>query len=96
MTAKEAYITVYKNRSLIGNVEIESIIANSYIYSYYYAQNILKGRFELGEFAISNYMLYLYYYLTVVPNTFSIDLVSKILVSKYKADFIWWYFRALT
>lgn len=48
--------------SLKGNIQQEKIIATSDIYSYAYALNILKGRFELGEKVIAESTFYSYMY----------------------------------
>lgn len=89
-----AYNTIASNRSLIGNVELESVIASDYIRSYYYALNVLKGRFELGEAAISQSRMYLCRYLMNVPGTNRIELVSILLKTIYRKEYINWYFRS--
>jgi hypothetical protein len=93
MNARQAYNTIYDDRSLKGNVALENIIATDYIYSYYYALYVIEGPFRLGEDIIASDTFQLFHYLTMIPNTFSIALASKLLESERRVEFIWWYLR---
>lgn len=94
MTAYQAFLSICNNASLIGNYELESILATDTHYSYLYAYEIIKNRFQVGEYAISQCMTHIYYYLTTVPNTNSIEFVLEVLSSRYRDDYIEWYFRS--
>lgn len=53
LTPPFAYAKVFKDRSLIGNTDIEDAISKDGAYSHRYANSILKGRFKKGEPAIA-------------------------------------------
>lgn len=94
MTAYQAFLSICNDASLIGNANLESIIATDTHYSYLYADEIIKRRFKLGEDAISKCPTHMYFYLTTVPNTYSRKLVSLILASRHRDNYIKWYFRS--
>jgi len=60
MTPKEAYLKCYNENRII--LELESIIALDSEWSYYYARNIIYGRWEEGEKSISTDSKHSYYY----------------------------------
>lgn len=93
MIPKEAYVLIKNDRSLIGNIELESIIATCPHNSFCYALWILGGRFELGEETISQSGDYSYNYARSVlcgrfePGEDAI-LTDVMLVYKYSRDVI--------
>jgi len=60
MTPEEAYYKARKSGKRIP--EFEPIISKDAAYSYYYAKDIIKGRWEKGEPAISQDAFRSYYY----------------------------------
>jgi hypothetical protein len=71
----------------------ESIIATDLGYAFKYSRDVIKGRFYLAEPIIATSPDHLYYYLTEIPNTYNIELVSILLKSRYKSKYVNWYFR---
>ena len=59
--------------------ELEPTIAKDTYYSYYYAKEILKGRFELGEPAIAKNSFYSYSYAGILNGPFPLGepVISK-------------------
>ena len=55
LTPKEAYTWLAKVTPGCRNAELEKIIATDSYCSYCYAEEVLKGRFELGEPAIATH-----------------------------------------
>jgi hypothetical protein len=83
-----ANIVLKKTRFELGEV---SIAANAN-YSYSYAKFVLCNRFIPGENILFSNIDYLFRYVTDVPNI-PFNIVEVVLKSKYKDDYINWYFR---
>jgi len=60
MTPQEAYYKAKKSGKRMPELEL-TISKNAY-WSYYYAKDVIKGRWELGEPTISKYAEYSYFY----------------------------------
>ena len=86
MTPKEAYGQAWKQG--YGTTEQEAIIATNSCYSYLYAKDVIKGRWELGEAIIATDAYWSYYYARdVIKGRFplgeSLSLIAKIGRWKY-------------
>jgi hypothetical protein len=70
MTPEEAYRLARNHPSEFekNKDEYENIIATDGYYPYYYARDVLKGRFEKGEDAIATNEWYSYYYAEDILN----------------------------
>ena len=86
MTPKEAYIKCYNENRRIP--ELENIIATDSYYSYRYASDVIKGRWESCEKNIATHSEYSYYYAHyVIKGPF--NLCHPIIFSSiYKNDYI--------
>jgi hypothetical protein len=71
----------------------EKLIATNPKYAILYAATILKGPFDLAEDLISQNEETLYKYVINVPNITNFKLIKVILHSKYKHEYVRWYFR---
>lgn len=62
LTTPFVYDAVREDHSLIGNKDIEAVIAQDSLYSYRYAMNVIRKPFPLGEQAIAESGEYSFYY----------------------------------
>jgi hypothetical protein len=86
MTPQEAYLKCLAEKKRIPTLE-QIITTNSY-YSYMYAENVIKGRFEEGETTIANDSTYSYLYArSVIKKPFHLC-HPEIFNSKYKNHYI--------
>ena len=67
------------------NEKLENIIATNAEYSYWYAEKVLKGRFELGELAISKCFTASYWYARLLKCRFKLG-EETILSNSYSRD----------
>ena len=84
MTPKEAYEQAWKQG--YGTPKQETIIATDDGYSYHYAKNVIKGRWEPGEASIATDDVYSYYYARcVIKGRFPLGepVISKLDYWKY-------------
>jgi hypothetical protein len=86
MTVEEAYHKCFVEKKRIPILE-QIISTNSY-YSYMYAENVIRGRFEKGETTIANDSTYSYLYArSVIKKPFYLG-HAKILNSEWKNKYI--------
>lgn len=86
MTPQEAYAACLSERKRIPQLEL--IIAQESMFAYYYAIEMINGRFELGEKTISADAHYSYWYATrAIKAPFSLGHYT-IFNSEYKNDYI--------
>ena len=67
MTPKEAYVEARKQG--YGTPELEAVIATNDCWSFFYANDVIKGRFPLGESAIAKSEFWWEDYLKYIPMT---------------------------
>jgi len=88
MTPEEAYYKVIKSEKRIP--ELEPFISKDAEYSYLYAINIIKGRWELGEAIISKDAYFSYYYaINIIKDRF---ILAEPTISK-DAEYSYYYAR---
>jgi hypothetical protein len=86
MTPQEAYFKCKNQKKRIP--ELEDVIATDPLYSYMYAENVIKGRFEECEKTIATDSTYSYLYArSVIKKPFHLG-HAKILNSKHKNHYI--------
>jgi hypothetical protein len=66
LTPEEAYKWLTKIMSNCRNDELEQIIATDPQWAYYYAYDVIKGRWELGEPTIATDTLWAYMYAVTI------------------------------
>lgn len=86
MTPQEAWLKCKNQKKRIP--ELEDVIATDSKYSYYYASNIIKGRWKKGEESIANNSHYSYWYaINILNRPFHLG-HHFIFNSRWKNDYI--------
>jgi len=86
MTPEQAYYKAKKSGKRMP--ELELTISKDAQYSYFYARDVIKGRWELAEPAISKDALYSYYY---ARNIIKGKFISGEAVISKNARYSYWY-----
>jgi hypothetical protein len=89
----ENVYTVYHNEAIRygDNSMLDAILLTSPEYIYWYASRFQEGPFKPGEEILKTDPLWLYKYLTNIPNTITTELIDVISGTIYARKFKHWY-----